>query len=74
MKLAPIHSLIDAPFAANVHEYDRVDSDHVRRMIEYLGGMATADGYAFPSAPRRAEAIRLLSQRFGSKYFVTADS
>lgn len=56
-----------------IHEGDRIDAGQVQRLIVYLGGMTTADGYLFPDAARRAEAIGLLADRFGSKYFVLDD-
>jgi hypothetical protein len=54
----------------SIHANDRVDASEVQRLIEYLGGTTTAEGYSFPSAARRAEAIALLASMFGSKYFV----
>jgi hypothetical protein len=47
----------------------RVDPDEVRRTVEYLGGIAVGDAFAFPSERRRAEALALLRKRFGYKYF-----
>jgi hypothetical protein len=57
----------------SIHANDRIDAGQVRRLIEYLGGTSTVEGYSFPSAARRAEAIGLLANRFGSKYFFVED-
>lgn len=50
---------------------DRVDENEMRRLIEYLGGTPAAEGYSFPSAERRNDALQVLVDKYGACYFVS---
>ena len=52
---------------------ERRNQHEITRVIEYLGGARTRGGYAFYSQERRADALKVLTTRFGKKYFVVSD-
>ncbi len=54
-----------------VRDEDPCDADEVRRVIEYLGGNESDEGFTFSSATARSVALELLGDKFGSRY-VTA--
>ena len=47
----------------------RIDESEVYRLIEYLGGTATSDGFAFPTYERRRAVLQELSNKYGPRYF-----
>ncbi len=54
-------------------ECDHSDAWEFCREAEYLGGIKTAGGFAFPSATRRAVALDMLGEKYGSRYFENVD-
>ena len=53
---------------------DRVDVREVCRAIEYLGGIPAGKEFAFSSAQRRDEALKLLCDKYGTRYFAAVDA
>jgi len=51
----------------------RVDQGELQRLLQYLGGVQTRAGYAFPDSHRRQEAWEVLGERYGSRYFEKYD-
>lgn len=56
-----------------VGEGDWVDERDLCRFIEYLGGIRTQAGFAFPTQERRTVALELLGDKFGSRYVAPVD-
>ena len=56
-----------------ISDADPVDIQAVISAIESLGGTPAEQGYCFSSAERRAAAIEVLGEKFGSRYFAVAD-
>lgn len=54
-------------------EADWDDAWEVCRGIEQCGGQRSSSGFAFCSAAERAEALELLQERFGARYFEALD-
>ena len=52
---------------------DRIDRDEAERMVEYLGGVLTKDGFSFYSSASRASALEVLASVYGSQYFALVD-
>ncbi len=53
---------------------DRIDVREVCRVIEYLGGVPAGRGFAFSSAQRRDEALTLLCDKYGTRYFAAVET
>ena len=53
---------------------DRIDVREVCRAIEYLGGIPAGNGFTFSNAQRRDEALTLLCDKYGTRYFAAAET
>ena len=56
-----------------IESTEQLDFERVGRLVEYLGGVATDEGYAFYSSERRSEAMKILTRKYGQRYFVVID-
>ena len=53
---------------------DRIDVREVCRVIEYLGGIPAGREFAFSSVQRRDEALKVLCDKYGTRYFAAVET
>jgi hypothetical protein len=52
---------------------DWVHKDELYRLIEYLGGVRSDDGFVFPTQERRSVALDLIAEKYGNRYVTAVD-
>ena len=68
--LTIVHFCIEFSISVN----DRIDVREVCRAIEYLGGIPAGNEFTFSNAQRRDEALTLLCDKYGTRYFAAVET